>query len=206
MKSRRKAWSRISCMALAGIAAVFASSGAIAADHAKQNLPDINYEAGFLPKTWFSGGPDCATFTDDFQVNKYNDNFFILRESGCVHAEKPFLYLVFGKDKAILFDTGAGDNTDSTTGRVPNVVGAVNQVINQWLAKNKRRSIPLVVTHLHSHWDHTWGDPQFQNRPDTTFVKPGEVDALKTFFDIKNWPRDTATFDLGGRILDIIPI
>lgn len=206
MKSYTKAWPQAACITLAIIGAFTVSSGAVAVETAKQNLPETKYEAGFLPKGWFSGGPGCATFKDDFQVNKYNDNFFILRESGCVHAEKPFLYLVFGKDKAILFDTGAGDNTDSTTGRVPNVVGAVDKVINQWLAKNNRKSIPLVVTHLHSHWDHTWGDPQFEKRPNTTFVKAGDVDALKKFFGIKNWPGDTAVFDLGGRPLDIIPI
>ena len=171
-----------------------------------QDKPKVKYEAGYLPSKWFSGGPGCATFHDDFQVNKYNKDFYILRESGCVHTEKPFLYLLFGKERAILFDTGAGDNTDPTTGRVPDVAGVVNSVINQWLKTNNRKSIHLVVAHLHSHFDHIWGDPQFIKRPDTTFVKPGDVDTLKAFFGINKWPEGTGLFDLGGRLLDIIPM
>lgn len=206
MKARKKMWTQVISMTFATIGAIAASSATVAAEPAKQNLPVVKYESGFLPKAWHSGGPSCGNMAEDFQVNKYNDNFYILRQSGCNHTEKPFLYLLFGKDRAILFDTGAGSNTDPTTGRVPNVVGAVDKVINEWLVKANRKSIPLVVTHLHSHWDHTWGDPQFENRPNTTFVKPNDVGTLKTFFGIKNWPKDTAAFDLGGRVLDIIPI
>ena len=50
------------------------------------------------------GGPD-------WQVHEYNPNFFILRQSGCIHYEKPFLYLFFGRDSALLEDTGAGKAT-----------------------------------------------------------------------------------------------
>jgi hydroxyacylglutathione hydrolase len=218
MNTRHSAWPKVVCMTLAIVGAIAVSSPAGATGNGNQNndngngnnkndqtLPEVEYEEGTLPLKWFTGGPDCATFRDDFQVVKYNANTYILRESGCVHTEKPFLYLLFGNAKAILFDTGAGDNTDPTTGRVPNVRAAVDQVINQWLAENKRQSIHLVVTHLHSHFDHIWGDPQFENRPDTTFVKPGDVETLKTFFGIPRWPNQTAAFDLGGRVLDIIP-
>ena len=38
----------------------------------------------------------------DWQVHEYNADFYILRESGCTNYEKPFLYLIFGKDKALL--------------------------------------------------------------------------------------------------------
>lgn len=182
-----------------------ASFTVLSAENINLNTPKVQYEAGSLQPKWITGGPECATFRDDFQVHKYNEDFYILRESGCVHTEKPFLYLLFGADKAILFDTGAGSDTDATTGRTPDVVGAVNKVISQWLRQNKRGSIHLVVAHLHSHLDHTWGDPQFTNRPDTTFVGAGDVNTLKSFFGIKQWPDDTGNYDLGNRILDIIP-
>jgi hydroxyacylglutathione hydrolase len=165
-----------------------------------------SFVPGVMPEEWQHGGPDCSEVPQDFQVHKYNDNFYILRESGCVHYEQPFLYLLFGQNKAILFDTGAGNNTDPTTGRVPNVLAAVDFVINQWLARNNKQSITLVVTHLHSHFDHTWGDFQFQNRPNTLFVPPGSVPALQSFFGIPRWPRQIVQYDLGQRILDIIPI
>ncbi|HDS5592949.1 MBL fold metallo-hydrolase [Enterobacter hormaechei] len=172
---------------------------------ASNTQSQIAYESGNLATKWLTGGPECAKFKDDFQVHKYNKNFYILRESGCVHTEKPFIYLLFGNEKAILFDTGAGKDTDATTGRVPDVVGTVNGVINQWLKENSRSSIHLIVTHLHSHFDHIWGDYQFTQRTDTTFVKPGDVETLKAFFGIKSWPEETGQYDLGGRVLDIIP-
>ena len=37
-----------------------------------------------------------------------NQDLCIFRESGCASYEKPFLYLLFGKEKALLLDTGAG--------------------------------------------------------------------------------------------------
>ena len=53
---------------------------------------------GSLPDSWLTGGPDCVS-VPDWQVHAYNDDFYILRESGCLDAEKPFLYLMFGSDK-----------------------------------------------------------------------------------------------------------
>ena len=182
--------------------------GAISASTAEPGKADniLKFESGHLPRTWFSGGAECSRNTEDFQTIRYNYNFYILRESGCVHSEKPFLFLLFGKEKAILFDTGAGNDTDASTGRLPDVAGAVDKVVEEWLKRNRRKSIPLVVTHLHSHWDHIWGDEQFKQRENTVFVKPGDVSALKNFFSIKNWPAEIGKFDLGGRVLDIIPI
>jgi hydroxyacylglutathione hydrolase len=200
MTARTMTWT--SALSLATAAMVIAFAAVPTNSHAQT----VSYVPGVLPDKWFSGGPGCAVFQQDFEIHAYNKDFYILRESGCVHAEKPFLYLLFGQDKAILFDTGAGENTDPTTGRVPNVVGAVDSVINQWLVSNNRASIHLVVTHLHSHFDHVWGDPQFTGRPNTSFVPPGSVSALQSFFGIADWPRDIVAYDLGGRILDIIPI
>jgi hydroxyacylglutathione hydrolase len=67
-------------------------------------------EPGLLPASWLSGGPNCVS-VPDWQVHEYNDNFYILRESGCINYEKPFLYLIFGDKKALLEDTGAGQVT-----------------------------------------------------------------------------------------------
>lgn len=201
MSIRTRVW-----LAVASVLVILAgTSKAVAGEVAGQAATLLKFETGSLPAKWTSGGPECVTSTADFQIHPYNDDFYILRESGCVNAEKPFLYLVFGKDRAILFDTGAGDDTDATTGRVPDVVAAVDQVINQWLARNNRQSIELVVTHLHSHTDHAWGDFQFAKRPHTTLVKPGDVETLKRFFGIARWPEQAVAYDLGGRILDIIP-
>ncbi len=150
---------------------------------------------GVLPASWLVGGPKCME-VEEFRTHEYNEDFYILRQSGCSHYEKPFLYLLFGEDKAILFDTGAGQT---------NVARHVLEVRDRWLKRKGRKSIPLIVAHTHGHGDHTAGDPQFQNLPDVTFVA-GTVDSQKKFFGIANWPEQFVTFDLGKRVLDIFPI
>src|SRR5438874_3104630 len=64
-------------------------------------------QPGVLPGAWRTGGPNCVA-VPDWQVHEYNQDFYILRESGCTNAEKPFLYLIFGQERALLEDTGAG--------------------------------------------------------------------------------------------------
>jgi hypothetical protein len=61
---------------------------------------------------------------------------YILRENGCVNYEKPFLYLFFGSQKALLIDTGAGET---------HVASAVSGVIDEWAARNHREPPPLLV-------------------------------------------------------------
>jgi hydroxyacylglutathione hydrolase len=158
---------------------------------------------GVLPTQWIKGGPDCSKIPS-FQVHAYNSDFYIFRESGCVHSEKPFLYLLFGSERAILFDTGAGGEEGAT--RETETSAVVHRAINYWAAKSKRPVPPLVVSHLHSHGDHTYGDPQFAGAPNTTFVPPNDVPALQATFGIASWPDDIGSIDLGGRVLDVIPI
>jgi hydroxyacylglutathione hydrolase len=151
--------------------------------------------SGTLPKTWITGGPKCME-VPDWQVHEYNPDLYILRESGCTHYEKPFLYLFFGTEKVLLVDTGSGDG-DAT--------GVVREVIGKWLKRNHRDSIALVVGHSHSHSDHTAGDAKFAKLPNTTLV-PLTIAGTQQFFGIKKWPQDVGGIDLGGRILDVVPI
>lgn len=120
---------------------------------------------------------------------------FVIRQSVKTNFEAPFLYLIFGRDKALLIDTGAEGGI---------IRPAVDRLIQDWLAANKRSDIPLVVAHSHSHGDHIAGDSAFRDRPNTTVVglKPADVAA---FFGIGKWPDEIAPFDLGGRALSIIP-
>ena len=48
------------------------------------------------------------------------------------------------------------------------------------------------------------GDPEFQRRPDTTVVGLTPDDVAE-FFGLAGWPNTVGRFDLGGRVLDIIP-
>jgi glyoxylase-like metal-dependent hydrolase (beta-lactamase superfamily II) len=152
-------------------------------------------EQGKLPEHWPTGGPNCLEM-QEYYIHEYNPSFYILRQSGCTDYEKPFLYLMFGSDKAMLWDTGS---------RNSRVREAVDRLIDRWLKENKRTSIPLIVMHSHKHGDHIWGDSQFADRPDTTLVKP-ELASVKAFFGFQNWPEEVRTFDLGGRPMDLIPI
>jgi hypothetical protein len=63
-------------------------------------------ERGTLPAHWLSQGSKCMEIPE-WQVHEYNPNFFILRQSPCTDYEKPFVFLFFGKDKALLADTGS---------------------------------------------------------------------------------------------------
>jgi glyoxylase-like metal-dependent hydrolase (beta-lactamase superfamily II) len=131
----------------------------------------------------------------EFQIHEYNEDLYILRQSGCSNYEKPFLYLMFGNDKALLLDTGAGKNEVSRY---------VRAVIQTWLSRNKRDSIRLVIAHTHAHRDHISGDEQLAALPGATLVKP-DVKSVQEFFGIASWPDQIVQYDLGGRVLDIIP-
>ena len=150
---------------------------------------------GVLPRSWQASGPECPP-NPQFQIHEYNSDLIILRESGCSNYEKPFLYLLFGKEKALLLDTGAG-KTD--------VARVVKSQIEQWLKRNNRDSIPLIVAHTHSHGDHISGDKDLKLLPQTTVVEP-KVSAVQAFFGFRNWPNEQASYELGERVLDVIPI
>ena len=91
-------------------------------------------QPGVLPGAWQTGGPDCVA-VPDWQVHEYNEDFYILRESGCTNAEKPFLYLIFGQERVLLEDTGAGRGVQTAP--------VVMDLLAKW-AKRKNHS-PRVV-------------------------------------------------------------
>ncbi len=189
-------------MKLPLIRALLAAVLCIVSSTAIAQLPQPNggdIERGTLPDHWYSQMPKCMEIPD-WQVHEYNKDFYILRQSPCTDFEKPFIFLIFGKDKALLMDTGS---------RNGNLAPALQHTIKNWLARNGRTSIPLIVAHTHEHEDHTWGDKELQALNDpampVTFI-PSEVEATKKFFGIANWPTDIGHLDLGGRIVDLIPI
>ncbi len=143
---------------------------------------------------WIDGG-SCGTETP-IQVHRYDANTWILRQSMCTNFEGPFLYLLFGRDKALLEDTGAGNIQ---------IAAAVDSIIATWLSENGKTAIPLVVANSHAHGDHVAGNPQFATRANTTMVGTS-VAAVQSFFGIATWPTSTASYDLGDRVVDVIPI
>jgi glyoxylase-like metal-dependent hydrolase (beta-lactamase superfamily II) len=152
-------------------------------------------EPGTFPDMWINGG-DCGS-EPVIQVHAYNDDMFILRQSLCTNFEGPFIYLLFGEDKVLMQDTGA-------TGSLP-LAETVYGIIDDWLARNGRESIELIVTHSHGHGDHFAGDGQFSGQPETQVVGLSAT-SVADFFHIDDWPDEIVEYDLGGRIIDVIPI
>jgi len=147
---------------------------------------------GTFPDTWISGGPACGT-EEEIQVHQLNADTYILRQSLCTSGEAPFLYLLFGEDKALLEDTGDGGI---------DIVMAVNALIAE-REMVVGHSIELVVVNSHAHGDHVRGNQAFAN--DGAMVVGTSKAAIQAFFGM-SWPHNTTSFDLGGRVLDIAGI
>ena len=147
---------------------------------------------GLFAERWIDGTNGVEPVT---QIQALDADTFVIRQSVKTNFEAPFVYLIFGRDKALLIDTGARDG---------HIRQAVDRLISDWLAKHNRSDIPLVVAHSHSHGDHTAGDSAFRERANTTVVglKPADV---ATAFGITRWPEQIGQFDLGGRMLRILP-
>lgn len=149
---------------------------------------------------WIHGSADCRQNTDPpIQVVQLNPATWILRQNKCVNYEAPFLFLFLGDTKALLMDTGA--TTDST--QFP-LFRTIRNLVDQW-ERTSRHKVDLLVAHTHAHGDHVAADNQFLSKPNTVVVGKAVTD-VTAFFTIQNWPNATGSIDLGGRVLDIIPI
>lgn len=155
----------------------------------------VRIASGAFPDQWISGAPNCAT-EPKIQVHQYDEDTFILRQSLCTNFEGPFIYLLFGADKVLMEDTGASN--------VPMYV-TVKAIIDAWLAKRGQASIQLIVAHSHAHGDHIFNDGQFIGKPNTTVVGTS-LTAVRNFFGIADWPTQIVEYDLGGRMVSVIPI
>lgn len=181
------AFSRLSWKARICLAGVLAN-GVLTHDVMARSVP--------LPVLFHEKWIDGTSVTEpEAQVQSFDRDTYVIRQSVKTNFEAPFLYLLFGRDKALLVDTGAEGG---------NIRPVVDRLVANWLAAHHRNSIPLVVAHSHSHGDHIAGDSVFRDRPNTVVVglKPADVGS---FFGIKNWPDEIGRFDLGGRALSIIP-
>jgi len=143
---------------------------------------------------WIHGAPG----EPPIQVHWYDERTVILRQAKSLNYEAPFLFLLFGDARALLLDTGATEDPE----RFP-LRRTVDGLVDEWLSRHPTEGYELVVAHSHGHGDHVAGDGQFADRPSTVVV-PREVDAVREFFGFDEWPAQTVTFDLGGRILEII--
>jgi hydroxyacylglutathione hydrolase len=179
-----------------GVAMLLGLAGgttASAGDEAAILSPPPVLETGALPATWAVLKFDCRTGAP-YRSHAYNPTFIIIRQSGCTHYEKPFLYLIIGADEALLVDTGApGANLRPTI-----------DALMQGRLTSGGTPLPLLVVHSHGHGDHTAGDGVLASRPLTRIVA-AQSSAIASFFGL-TWPTGTAEYDLGSRMVDIVPI
>jgi hydroxyacylglutathione hydrolase len=150
---------------------------------------DVRWQHGVRPR---SGSSEPK-----IQVHRYDEHTFFLRQSKTVSYEAPFLYLLFGNDRALLLDTGATDDP----ARCP-VRETVDDLIKRWLSRHARTAYALVVAHTHGHGDHIAGDAQFADHPMTTVVGK-DLSSVMRFFGFTRWPDQVVQLDLGGRVLEI---
>ncbi|HYH93575.1 MAG TPA: MBL fold metallo-hydrolase [Candidatus Saccharimonadales bacterium] len=156
---------------------------------------------GTWPERWIHGHrPGQPDRDPPIQVHWYDEHTVILRQSLATDYEGPFLVLLFGSERALLWDTGA----TADPARFP-LRPTVDGLVGGWLEAHPRSDYGLVIAHSHAHGDHVAGDGQFTDRASTTVVGHG-VDDVRTFFGLDDWPSQVATFDLGQRVLEVTGI
>jgi len=152
-----------------------------------------------LDVNWIHGSPSAKHNTDpDIQVHAYDEHTFILRQNMAIDYEAPFLFLLFGNDRAVLLDTGATASAEHFPLRQ-----VVDDLTGRWLAAHPRDGYTLLVLHTHGHDDHIAGDAQFADRPDTVVVGP-DLDSAREYFGFADDSDQVALVDLGGRVLECL--
>lgn len=150
-------------------------------------------------QNWIHGSSNCEDNTDpSIQVVKYNSDTWILRQNKCTNYEAPFMFLFIGDEKALLMDTGATEDE-----AIFPLYETVKSIIREWSEKNG--AVELIVAHTHKHGDHYAADGQFAGKVNTTIVGL-EVEDVQRFFRLPNWPEQSVDFDLGSRLIKIIPL
>lgn len=153
---------------------------------------------------WIHGSPSCAESTDPrIQIHEVDLDTYALRVSKCFSFEGNFLYLLFGRERAILLDTGP--RPDSGAGAVLPVRRLVDKIVASYLDRENLGTIDLIVAHTHAHGDHTSWDGAFKGRSRTQIVRLAPSDVAE-FFGLPDWPEGRAHTDLGGRSLTVFPI
>ncbi len=151
---------------------------------------------GSMNVHWDEGAADCSKSTQPrLQVHPYNAQTFILRENLCATFEAPFMYLLVGRARALLIDTG--DIADSR--QMP-----LAKTVLDLLPAGSNGKLPLLVVHTHRHYDHRLGDGQFAGLPNVQVVG-FDLDSVRRFYHFTDWPNGVAQFDLGGRVVDVVP-
>ena len=176
------------------------SLGATVSLQAQIDFQRDNAAPGNLRFAWINGSISAKANTDvRVQVHRYNEHTYILRQNPAVHWEAPFMYLLFGNDRAVLLDAGATAETQYFP-----LAEVVDAVISRWLSANDKDSVQLMVVPTGDDFSQTQALQQFADRPNTQIVQPTLL-SRQRWLDFENWPNENSTLDLGGRALTLVP-
>jgi hydroxyacylglutathione hydrolase len=170
-----------------------------------------DFMPGNFDLRWIHGSLHCAqTIDPPLQVHPFDEDTFIIRQSKCAEPgtpgnpgpsyEAPFLYLLTGESRALLLDTGASESPALFP-----IAKTVRQILQDHAEVRGHQPLPLLIAHSHNHSDHWAGDGQFRGMENTVIVEPS-LPAVKSFFQLPQWPDGQGLLDLGERLLDVIPI
>ncbi len=190
----------VSVIASILLLASWCSAQAVAADvSAKEERADASAST-LQQKQWIHGSADCESNTDPaIEVFRYDQSSYILRQNKCLSFEAPFIYVLVGKQKVLVLDTGATESAAEFP-----LYKTVLSLIKAQSKQEDAAAKELLVIHSHSHSDHYTGDSQFEGKPNVTLIEPNHA-AMTGFFEFNKWPDDEATVELGDRKLTIIP-
>ena len=165
-----------------------------------------------LPRAIYTDLERVPVSSDWFLVYKLENDVFAIYEPR--QWQEVISYLILGKEKALLFDTGNG-------------IGKISRVVNQLT------SLPVIVINSHTHFDHIGGNSEFSDilAMDTDYTKnnsggysnelvweeeskealcgalPHDINPATYHtpnFIVKKFIRDGYKIDLGGRILEVL--
>jgi hydroxyacylglutathione hydrolase len=164
-----------------------------------------SFAAELEQKVWHHGSEDCTANQDPaIEVFRFDAATYVLRQNKCVHFEAPFIYVLFGAHTVLVHDTGATADPE----RFPLYTVVQSLMAQHDTAEGSESTEPrrsVLVTHSHSHSDHTAADGQFRGKAGVTLVE-ANAKAVREYFGFANWPEGSATIDLGGRELIVMPI
>src|SRR5260370_29069336 len=120
---------------------------------------------GFAQGAGARGSPFAESWIDaahgaepQMQIQRYDEDTYILRQSIKTNFEGPFIFLFFGTDRFLQIDSGAGGLKIRPT---------IYRVIADLLRTNGQKPFQLVVAHSHSHHDHLTDDEEFTARTES---------------------------------------
>jgi glyoxylase-like metal-dependent hydrolase (beta-lactamase superfamily II) len=157
-----------------------------------------DFAKGTFPAKWIHGSKSLLDNQDPpVQVHWYNAHTVIMRENKAYNYEGAFMYLYFGKDRAILLDQGSTASPNEWPLRK-----VVDGVVAQWCKQNKRNPLDyeLVLAFSHLHGDHYAAQNQFLDRPKTKIMGLTHEEMVG-FWGMTKYPEERVEYDLGGRKL-----